>query len=164
MLVNGFRMAADLTGLPIVVAGPDADQLDREALGLLRADGYVPAPVDGATLAGRVGEVVRAPTLPPVRRPARQVALGLVGVALLSMVLQLLLGAFQVRLRGAVISLGTEWVLFVTLALVAWAAWAWLGPRAKPRTPRVRRAFLVLAGALVLLAAAPWAMLPWVRL
>lgn len=60
--------------------------------------------------------------------------------------------------HGFVVRLGG-----VALALVALARWAWLGPRAKPRTPRVRRAFHLLAGALVLLAAALGALLPWVR-
>ena len=50
-----------------------------------------------------------------------------------------------------------------SLGLCAFAAWAWLGPSAKQRTPRVRRAFHLLAAGLVLLAASPWALLPWLR-
>jgi CheY-like chemotaxis protein len=42
------------------------------------------------------------------------------------------------------------------LGCVAWAAWAWLGPQAKPRTRGARRAFHFLAGALILLGLAPW--------
>lgn len=42
------------------------------------------------------------------------------------------------------------------LGCVAWAAWAWLGPRAKPRTPGARRAFRVLAAGMLLLGLAPW--------
>jgi hypothetical protein len=50
-----------------------------------------------------------------------------------------------------------------SLGLCAFAVWAWLGPSAKQRTPRVRRAFHLLAVGLVLLAASPWALLPWLR-
>ncbi len=43
-----------------------------------------------------------------------------------------------------------------SLGLLAWAAWAWLAPRAKPRTPAARRGWSFLAAILVLLAASPW--------
>lgn len=44
----------------------------------------------------------------------------------------------------------------VTLAFLSWAAWAWLGPRAKQRTPRVARAFRILAGVLAAASVVPW--------
>lgn len=49
----------------------------------------------------------------------------------------------------------------VTLGSLAFAAWAWLGPSPTPWFKRSRRAFQLLAGALVLLAVAPWAVVLW---
>lgn len=60
-------------------------------------------------------------------------------------------------------SFGAAGVAVFSVGCLAWAAWAWLGPRVKPTTPRRRRAFLLLAGTLVVLAAAPWIALLWIR-
>lgn len=43
-----------------------------------------------------------------------------------------------------------------SLAFLSWAAWAWLGPRAKERPPRVARAFRILAGVLAAASLVPW--------
>lgn len=58
---------------------------------------------------------------------------------------------------GGMLALFAGW----TLGSLALAAWAWLGPSPTPWFKRSRRAFQLLAGALVLLAVAPWAAVLW---
>jgi hypothetical protein len=43
-----------------------------------------------------------------------------------------------------------------SLAMLAWAGWAALAPSVKPRTPRARRGWWMLAGLLAALALVPW--------
>jgi hypothetical protein len=52
-------------------------------------------------------------------------------------------------------------VTAVSVACAVWAAWAWLGPRVKPRSPAATRWFNLLAALLTILAAAPWLAFAW---
>jgi hypothetical protein len=51
----------------------------------------------------------------------------------------------------------------ISLVFLAWAAWAWHGPRVRPRTPGATRGFQLLAGILVLFALAAWGLFSWTR-
>lgn len=70
-----------------------------------------------------------------------------------------LLNGGRVVPGGGMLALFAGW----TLGSLALAAWAWLGPSPTPWFKRSRRSFQVLAGALVLLAVAPWAAVLWCR-
>jgi hypothetical protein len=85
----------------------------------------------------------------PLSPSERRTVLGWVGLVLVQ-------AQFLVRPAHAALGLAAA-----SLGLLAWAVWAWQGPRVKPRSRAATRWFHVLAGALVVLAALPWIVLAW---
>jgi hypothetical protein len=68
------------------------------------------------------------------------------------------LGQSQVWLgKQARVGVSVGW----SLAMLAWAAWAWLAPSVKQRTPWARRGWWLLAALLAAAALVPWVSFPW---
>jgi hypothetical protein len=214
-VVTGFRYAAELQELPVVVAGDGASRLDGEVLGPRRADHYLPAPIGGPALAAAVKEVIRKGRVPWRERPGARAVLALTIVGMFAMFAAITAEPVLRLVARKQVPPAVAWLLFgvtltaylaaaavaivkrerplavpqwrtvlayagfiamnggrlapgagrvaqsvgITLGFGALAAWAWLGPLAKPRSRGAALGFRILAGVLLLIGLIPWAVI-----